>query len=364
MFGPGNEPATLADFVALYAIKDYAPKPGTLKSNDADAVETTGANQWDEEWESGYYSSTTGEKMPNTETIRSKNKIPVFPSTQYYFNTGNNGAIDIFCFGADGEFISTQGVLNQIFTTPPQCYYIAFNTRRISEITTYNHDICVNLSNAAINGQYFPYWKRTLQLGITTREDTDGNVPFADGMKGDGWTHADECDKNGGRILIRKVVLNGTESWSYAAGSFMYSLPVSPLLTNTQGRGYGLSNKFGISAPSASYPDIGTWDVTDARVGFHRSLVPALAESTNPQDWKDWLAAQYANGTPLEMVYAIATPVPFTWAEPLNLGVKVDENGTEKAVAPEGATAPSAPFVADTTYTMSVARMVAKLNLI
>ena len=62
------------------------------------------------------------------------------------------------------------------------------------------------------------------------------------------------------------------------------------------------------------------------------------------------------NGVMLD--FELATPVPFTWAEPLNLGVKVDENGTERAVAPEGATAPSAPFVADTTYTMSVARMV------
>lgn len=340
----------------------YHPFAQKLISNDAESIETVGFNQWDEEWEVGAYSTSTGEKSTSSTSFRSKNFVPIIKGASCYINFAktnyaNNSEICVLQYDANKSLIRyNYYAVGGIKTLDSECAFLSFF---VSNAAIYNHDICINISNPAINGTYEPYWKRTLQLGITTKKDTDGNVPFADGMKGDGWTHADECDKNGGRILIRKVVFDGTEGWNFTAGSvFTLSLPVPALLTNNNGRGYGLSNKFGVNTPAIGFPTTNTWDVVDYRVGFNRTLVPALVESTNPQDWKDWLAAQYANGAPLEIVYAIATPVPFTWAEPLNLGVKVDENGTERAVGSEGATDPSAPFVADTTYTMSIARMV------
>ena len=266
-----------ADFGTWY----HEYNAGTLISNDAESIETVGFNLWDEEWESGAYSN--GIKIASPDRIRCKNPIPCFPSTMYKVTVVGEKSNTTFEFNFlddNGNFISQLQVTNDTFETPGNCHYFVFCTLTSYYGTTYNHDICINLSNLAINGQYFPYWKRTLQLGITTRKDTDGNVPFQNGLQSCPVAQ-DEATKEGGTIRI------GTRA--YQAG-----------------------------------------DESDANV---------ITDGMNTN-------------------YALATPVPFTWAEPLNLGVKVDENGTERAVAPEGATAPSAPFVADTTYTMSVARMV------
>ena len=251
-----------------------------LASNDAEAVETTGANQWDEEWENAFIDPYTGLKSP-ADRVATKNFIPVLPNSTYYKKTAS-GFWNIY-YDKNKQYINYSDPSEGVFTTPENCYYIQFSTEP-GYGTTYNNDICINLSNPDINGQYFPFWKRTLQLGITTRKDTDGNVPFPNGLQSCPVAQ-DEATQEGGTIRV------GTRA--YQAG-----------------------------------------DESDANV---------ITDGTNTN-------------------YALATPVPFTWAEPLNLGVKVDENGTERAVAPEGATAPSAPFVADTTYTMSVARMVEKLQ--
>lgn len=268
---------TVADFERDYPELYYPYCAGDLSSNDADAVETTGVNQWDEEWLNGYWDG--GVFRPNATKLASKNHIKILPNTIYYAK--GPGALNIEFYSAEGEYIGPAYINNAAFTTPANAAEMSFY---LDDLSTYNHDICINLSNPAINGQYFPYWKRTLQLGITTRKDTDGNVPFPNGLQSCPVAQ-DEATKEGGTIRV------GTRA--YQAG-----------------------------------------DESDANV---------ITDGTNTN-------------------YALATPVPFTWAEPLNLGVKVDENGTERAVAPEGATAPSAPFVADTTYTMSVARMVEKLQ--
>lgn len=251
-----------------------------LASNDAEAVETTGVNQWDEEVLDGYWDGSSGAYTPFAGQICSANLIPVLPDTDYYLHCGGSGYITSVFFDAKKNMLGyTWNVQNQIIRTASNCHYIGLNLES-SYGTAYRYDVCLNLSNPAINGQYFPYWKRTLQLGLTTKEDTDGNVPFPNGLQSCPVAQ-DEATKEGGTIRV------GTRA--YQAG-----------------------------------------DESDANV---------ITDGTNTN-------------------YALATPQTFTWKEPLNLGVKVDENGTERAIAPEGATAPSAPFVADTTYTMSVARMV------
>lgn len=284
----GNVPEgyTVADFKRDFPELNGGYNPGTLISNDAEAVETTGANQWDEETQAGYYGSDFIFVSDPT-AISSKNKIPCKPNTEYYCQSfvplANNPFLRVLFYDGEGNplsVISGTSVPGS-FTTPNGAALMGFSIIRYN--STYNHDICINFSNPAINGQYFPYWKRDLQLNITTRKDTDGNVPFPNGLQSCPVAQ-DEATKEGGTIRV------GTRA--YQAG-----------------------------------------DESDADV---------ITDGTNTN-------------------YAHTTPQTFTWAEPLNLGVKVDENGTERAVAPEGATAPSAPFVADTTYTMSIARMVQKL---
>ena len=269
-----------------------------LASNDAESIETVGVNLFDADsyfnnpnvskttngWQmstSSFYSLGNlldNSKLGYGEQIYIRANITLSPpsnSTPYiavkYTDGSVENVLDLY-----GETGIKEGVTNANKMVKRIYANYGAGGSGIFAIS----DICINFSNPAINGQYFPYWKRTINIGITTRKDTDGNVPFPNGLQSCPVAQ-DEATKEGGTIRV------GTRA--YQAG-----------------------------------------DESDADV---------ITDGTNTN-------------------YALATPVPFTWAEPLNLGVKVDENGTERAVAPEGATAPSAPFVADTTYTMSVARMV------
>lgn len=328
-----------------------------LASNDAAAVETTGVNQWDEEWVNGYWDNSGFHA--DARFICSKNKIKVIPGETYFFR-GPNIAFGVIGYDAEGDYVQYIGaaISNSQFIIPAGISYITFNPTNVEALTTYNHDICINLSNPAINGQYFPYWKRTLQLGLTTKKDTDGNVPFADGMKGAGMA-SDWADKVGGEKRMGRVDLGGlnytNESGSFGAGAFSAYLP-----SNAHGGNSNTNEKSNIIA--SGYANVAMNDIAnqDKSVALWGTSINLIVKNSAFAGYAGEQVAAALSGVMLD--YELATPVPFTWAEPLNLGVKVDENGTERAVAPEGATAPSAPFVADTTYTMSVARMVEKLR--
>jgi hypothetical protein len=164
-------------------------------------------------------------------------------------------------------------------------------------------------------------------------------------MKGAG-TAADWCDKVGGEIVTQIIDMGSLSYYKPGANVAQFKL-------------YDNNPNTAIVCPGYTFvPNAGYAGVNKTITVYNGNIVIVADDN-----FVGMTAAQVATamaGT--KLIYALATPVPFTWAEPLNLGVKVDENGTERAVAPEGATAPSAPFVADTTYTMSVARMVEKLQ--
>lgn len=160
----------------------------TLESVQATARTAYGINQWDEEWESGYYDAS-GNPVASTGQIRSKNLIRVLPNAQYYAKMSAHR----FCYyDANGNFISRSDLYNtnqQLFTIPADCYYIKFHTDYTG---TYNNDICINISNPTINGTYYPYESHTYPLGNTTlrgipKLDSNNNIYYdGDRRKADG----------------------------------------------------------------------------------------------------------------------------------------------------------------------------------
>ena len=148
--------------------------------------EMTGFNQWDEEWELGTINSTGGDSASTTK-IRSKNYIPVVPSTVYY----NKGyALAIFFYDENKNYIFHDSYPVGTFTTPVNCCYIRF-TRTA---TTYDHDICINFHwDGEKDGEYEPYEKHTYALdsSLTLRgvpkQDESGNLYFdGDRYRSDG----------------------------------------------------------------------------------------------------------------------------------------------------------------------------------
>ena len=183
-FGAGNEPTTIAE-VRKYFPADYYPyDPGSLQSNKTSLLQAERVpviNVWDEEWETGRYNNTTGAKEPANDRIRNANLIAVLPSTQYYKNALVS---NVYYYDINKQFISYGNTNDRIFTTPANCYYIAWMTFSTYG-NTYQNDICINISDPAINGQYFPHWRGSLALNLSTL--TSGGVAvFPDGMRGVG----------------------------------------------------------------------------------------------------------------------------------------------------------------------------------
>lgn len=198
---------TTADqFRALHPLGYYSPNAGVLKNNAATGLETTGFNQWDEEWEVGGYIIGTGAPYGYTDRIRSKNAIPVFPSTQYYFSNSNPHAI--FFYDAGGNYISDSGSIDtNAFTTPANCAFIKFCLFSTYG-TTYNHDICINISWSGYrNGEYEPYEKHTLNLGLNNLacHDEDNNAVVVNGLDGVGSSQDELVVENGwGTKIIKR----------------------------------------------------------------------------------------------------------------------------------------------------------------
>lgn len=218
LFGPGNEPSTVEEFQAwaLAHGKDlsaYQPyDPGTLMGGYVDLGD--GWNIWDEEWERCTWNSS-GVKVSSQNTIGPKDYIKVAPNTNYFAKTGSaSSGIVIRCYDASKAFLSTIAqIKNTLFTTPYNCEYITFTTYSIEAITTYNHDICINLSQPdttkyPYNGIYRPYVK-----------------PINLNRLGDA---VDTYDAQNG-LLTRGigVVDLGTLNWGYHPADNVFSAPIS-----------------------------------------------------------------------------------------------------------------------------------------
>ena len=170
IYGAGNEPSTVAEFVRDFPKPYYAYNAGTLLSSKSASLISVGRNQWDEEWEVGSISSADGSNISSTTAIRSKNYIRVIPGETYYIgsiNFANNVDwvrqrfydINKQYLGYDGQTIT-----NGTFTVPQNAAYVRFNTYGSVYGNTYNHDICIYINWDTPGLPYVAYEKTTVTL--------------------------------------------------------------------------------------------------------------------------------------------------------------------------------------------------------
>ena len=131
-------------------------------------VEQSGVNVWDEEWELGDISSSTGQNEPASTVIRSKNYIPIKPNTEYFFNLTNGGISYVArprYYDKNKAYIGTGTTVryNSVFVTPVNAYYMRF-TPQASYGTTYNHDISINYPST--DHSYHPYTGRSIIIDL------------------------------------------------------------------------------------------------------------------------------------------------------------------------------------------------------
>jgi len=299
--------------------------PGTLKSVEGlQSHDTVGFNLWDEKYLNGYYSSS-GSFVSNSVQLCSKNMIRIFPDTSYHFKLGNLSGSqgNAVCFyDANKNFLSR--ILNIYdFITPSDCFYININIGT-NYGTTYNHDICINLSDPVKNGQYEPYRKRSYQLDDTKtlrgifKLDANNDL-YADG---------DEYYPSEGISRRYAIVDLGTLTYTRSTHEYFYTNStgfenlIKRPTSNTSLGGVYICDKYIEDTTENIYNNI-----NDKRFGI-RSGTGAIwildSAYTDAESFKTAMSGVY-------LVYKLVTPTTET-AEPYQTPQIVDEYGTEEYV--------------------------------
>ena len=318
MFGAGNEP-TAEQFERMFP-KDYYPyNAGELLSVEGlQSHDSVGFNQWDEALEIGGLNTETGLPFNEAYWLRTKNFIPIFPSTTYYYKIPTRAIYGrLYFYDADKNFISYTGssaVVNAIFKTPQNAYYMKFILTKADYGTTYKHDICINLSSPSRNGEYEPYKKHSYPLDSSLTLRGIPKLDASNNLYYDG----DEYESDGTVTRKYGIVDLGALTWTYDSGGF--KTPIS-------GRKFvGGDAKINYVLPlSYTYQYMLTDDKT---ISF---------SSVNTNMWiKD---SSYATTDAFKaamsgvmLVYELATPTTET-AKPFQHIQIVDDFGTEELVS-------------------------------
>lgn len=294
----------------------YAYNAGGIESVNVSKHRMTGLNQWDEEWANGYFDTTTGAFVESANTnIAPKNYIPVISGATYCIKQPTSNDSQIYQYDANKNYISRiTGVYHGVgtFTVAANCAYIKFCVFTYGQ-GFYNHDICVNISNPAVNGQYEPYTvnEYPLDYSLTLRGilKLDGsNNLYADG---------DVYEADGTVTRKYGVVDLGTLNWvNYKTGGFNANLDPIPIQAVT-GRLNFRTSKYYEPKPASATLTSGMMTLTSGRI-----YIVDNAFTTDAAAFKTAMSGIY-------LVYELATPTTET-ADPYTEVQVCSPYGTEE----------------------------------
>ena len=161
MFGVGNEPTSVDDPLVQWAIMYAQLHPeydaGSLISCKSSKLISRGINQWDEEWVVG--SITSDGSIAVTGTIYGTSYNRCTPNETYYSNV----PLRLAYYDANKTFLYRDTNAGNVHAIPSNAQFFR-PTMTTNYGTTYNNDICINISNTNINGTYYPSEEHTVDL--------------------------------------------------------------------------------------------------------------------------------------------------------------------------------------------------------
>lgn len=331
MFGAGNEPTTLEEFYERkpLGIDEYAYNEGEVIHMNAHNLVSVGVNQWDEEWENGRFASADASPVNSTSAIRSVNYFNVIPNTAYHA-TYPGTALYIFWYDSEFKYIRNDEMYpGSPRTSPANAAYAKFYT----DSTSYNNDICINLSDPTINGKYFAHVNGGKDLAVISKY-------FPDGMKSAGSVH-DEIRYNDDTQkweAVKRIGITdmGERTWGYNSEMAIFYAVLSGALIPA---GDCLCKKY-VQA------DWATVQSTDKTMIINNLIVKGIhihdSAYTDVATFKAAMAG-------VMLYYELAEPIVTELDaedQSLNLDYDVWNNGTERVEAEDK----SAPFNADIFY--------------
>ena len=325
--------AGVAWFRKLFPKSYYAYNPGTLiHVGNISKHRMVGFNQWDEEWESGRFDTTTGANIASETQIRSKNYIPVLPDTSYYLKSSYQ--VWTMFYDANHNLITAENLPigtknanalkwgNETKTTPDNCHYIRFYCQEYYG-ATYNHDICINLSwDGERDGEYAPYaaYEYPLDadfylLGVP-KLDANNRLYF------DGDEYASD-----GTVTQRYGMVDlGSLTWSYTGGTYSrMQADISGIKQASSADAIAniLCSKYTTDSVGHVYAH-----VADKTIGVHNTLEQIWVYDS---DYSDAAAFKTARSG-VYLVYERAEPM-YAQSDPYENPQRVDDFGTEEYVA-------------------------------
>lgn len=250
-------------------------------------VTRTGFNVWDEETEIGDIDGITGAiKIGNY--LITKNYIPVLPNTTYYFSMPSK----VFFYEYDankdvimnGDYAYHFKATSGTFTTGANTHYITFRNDINNASQTYNHDICINLSDPAKNGTYEPGHVVTIPISW---QSVAGTV------------YGGTLDVTTGLLTVDRgiKVLNGSEDWAEYASGNGFRLLLSEMKNGEAQDGIAnyLPTVDGLSALGIEFGR------NDKRIYLAQALT--IGGVSNLSSWRSYLESNQ-----LQIVFPLATP--------------------------------------------------------
>lgn len=324
MFGAGNEPATIAEFKALYPDSYYPYNAGELVSVNIDGVKAVGFNLFDGVIEAGGINTGTGADTSTSGYYRSKNYNHVIGGKDYYFKIPVD--MNVMWYDSNKAFITWEGVqaaTYNIKTAPANACYFRFRNANANTWTPKESDqICINISDESLNGQYKPYTNSIREI--------DTSEYFEDGIKSAGSVY-DEIASDAAVQRIGIVDL-GTLTWEK-----------QPLNDNIRFRSNAISNaKFFGNVTQVNPIVCALYKTVTGNAAYTANKSIAIGgtadtriyikddsyDYNSPSTFKAAMSGVYA-------YYELATPTTTPIDPPINMDYPTQQGGIESIIIPE-----------------------------